>query len=147
MVSQIEILKAKTKSNPSIASPVENTLEHLKNPKFVQIDESLLIDLLEQPELFTVGLTIILRYWPILKQKHSIDWKVLVEKITQNIAHSPNLSIDVLNEMSKNNDQHTRLIAKSGVIKYIFFNHIHSTFKDKFNLYKAIKLIRTTSTV
>ena len=49
--------------------------------------------------------------------------------------------------MTKNNDQNTRLIAKSGVIKYIFFNHIQSTFKDKFNLYKAIKLIRTTATI
>jgi len=83
----------------------------------------------------------------VLKQQHNIDWKVVVERIASNIAYSPNLSIDILNEMTKNNDQNTRLIAKSGVIKYIFFNHIQSTFKDKFNLYKAIKLIRTTATI
>jgi hypothetical protein len=88
-----------------------------------------------------------LRYWPVLKQKHNIDWMIVVEKITKNVAHSPNLSIDILNEMAKSNDQNTRFIAKSGVIKYIFFSHINSTFRDKFNLYKAIKLIRTTSAV
>ena len=34
----MEILKAKAKSNPSIASSIEHTLAHLKDPKFIPID-------------------------------------------------------------------------------------------------------------
>jgi hypothetical protein len=82
-----------------------------------------------------------------LAKSHSLDWKLVIDSIGKNISQSPHLSIDILNELSKNNDQNSRLIAKSGVIKYIFFTYIFQTFKDKFNLYKAVKLIRAAAIV
>ena len=103
--------------------------------------------MLKKTELFNLGCTILLRYWPVLRQNHGVDWKIIIDLIGQNIDLSAHLSIDLLNEISRGNDQNTRFIAKSGVIKYIFFSYVPATLRDKFNLYKAIKLLRTVTAV
>ena len=147
IVSQMEILKAKMRNRPNVSSIIEHTLNHLKNPKYVPLDHNLLVESLNKMELFSVACTITLRYLAVLKQNHQIDWKIVIDSISQSINLSPHLSIDILNEVSSNNDQNIILISKSGVVKFIFFNYIFSTFKDKFSLYRAIKLIRLVSKV
>jgi len=38
------------------------------------------------------------------------------------------------------------MVNKSGIVKYIFVEYLQKNLKDKFNLYKGIKLIKVTST-
>jgi hypothetical protein len=45
-------------------------------------------------------------------------------------------------EICKDNELHSKLAVKSGLIKYIFLSYISATLEDKFNLYKSIKLIK-----
>jgi len=37
------------------------------------------------------------------------------------------------------------LVSKSGIIKYIFLEYFPKNLKDKFNLYKGIKLVKAIS--
>lgn len=82
----------------------------------------------------------------MLKQDHSLDWNIAIDSISQKIYECPHLSIDVLNELCKDNQQNVRSIAKSGIFKYISLVYISENIKDKFHLYKAIKLIRSGAT-
>ena len=38
-----------------------------------------------------------------------------------------------------------KLAVKSGLIKYVFLSYINSALDNKFNLYKAIKLLKVVS--
>ena len=65
-----------------------------------------------------------LRYLEILKKNHTLDWKLVIDAIGENIAICANGSVDILNELAGQSDQNIRLIAKSGVVKFIFFTYI-----------------------
>lgn len=86
-----------------------------------------------------------LRYFDMLRQDHSLDWSSVIDSLGQRIYECPHLSIDVLNEICKDNQQNVRLIAKSGLFQYISTIYISENIKDKFHLYRALKLIRSAA--
>jgi hypothetical protein len=45
---QMEILRAKAKSSALLTSKLEQSLSHLKNPKYVPINNELLVDILQR---------------------------------------------------------------------------------------------------
>lgn len=86
-----------------------------------------------------------LRYFNVLRQDHSLDWSSVIDSISQKIYEFPHLSIDLLNELCKNNQQNVKSISKSGIFKYISMIYISENLKDKFHLYRALKLIRSAA--
>lgn len=78
IMSQMEILKAKSRNNTQIAARLNEAIEHVKHPKYIGINGGLLVEVLQKSQLFTVGCTVILRYFSSLKQQHNIDWKAVI---------------------------------------------------------------------
>lgn len=69
----------------------------------------------------------------------------MIGEISRNIAISPTLCIELVFEICRENELNSRHAVKSGVIKYVFLSYITQTLDNKFNLYKAIKLLKVVS--
>lgn len=69
----------------------------MRNPKYIPINTALLIEVMTKEELHIVGCIVTLRHFSVLKQDHTLDWKIIVDLISQKIAIAPHLSIDILN--------------------------------------------------
>jgi hypothetical protein len=52
-------------------------------------------------ELFAFACTIALRFISVLKQDFELDWKEIIDLISQNIDKSPYLAVELLIEICK----------------------------------------------
>jgi hypothetical protein len=142
----MEILKVKSKAYPQLIACADTTIEHLKNPVQKPIQYETLLYSLQKSELFVVGCTIGVRFYEKISSNNSeFDWKEIVNELSRNIAVNATLCIELVYEICRENELHSRLAVKSGLVKYIFLSHISNTLSNKYNLYKSIKLLKVIS--
>ena len=101
---------------------------------------------MQRKELVMVGCTIALRFYDSIRcSSAEFDWKAILGELSLNVGASPSLVIELVSKLCAENESHCKVAVKSGIVKYIFMSYIESTLDDKYNLYKAIKLVRTIS--
>lgn len=145
MLSQMEILRARVRQCPALLEPLEKAISHLQRPVASNLRFEELKYCLENGSLFTVGCTVAIRYYESIASHPQFAWTTVIEHIGQNISASPALAIELLLLLCEGNEFHSKLTVKSGAIRYLFSSFIISSLKDKLNLYKTIKLLKTVA--
>lgn len=105
---------------------------------------STVIHCLQKSQLFTVGCTMIIRFYQrLVCQGNAINWKEMISELSRNVSVEPSLCIELALQLCLDNELHCKTAVKSGLVKYIFSSYLSKVVhNDKYNLYKAIKLIK-----
>ena len=95
-------------------------------------------------ELVVAACTIALRFYETLGSVGGEwDWRAIMGEVSLRVAVSPAIVIELVSRLCVDREALCRETVRSGLVKYIFMHYIESTLDDKYNLYKAIKLLRT----
>ena len=63
LISMLEILKVKTKSNKELSDSIQSTIIHLKNPLKIHLKDQTIQESLERIEVYTLSCTIINQFY------------------------------------------------------------------------------------
>jgi hypothetical protein len=128
VISVMEILKIKGKQCTPLMNHIDQTMSMFTKPTERPIKYETLLLALQKSELFVVGCTVAIRFFEKLEGNSSeIDWKNIIVELGRNIPISPTLCIELMYEICKDNELHSKLAVKSGLIKYIFLSYISAT--------------------
>ena len=77
LISMLEILKVKTKSNKELSDSIQSTIIHLKNPLKIHLKDQTIQESLERIEVYTLSCTIINQFneHEMKPRADSINWK------------------------------------------------------------------------
>lgn len=77
LISMLEILKVKTKSNKELSDSIQSTIIHLKNPLKIHLKDQTIQESLERIEVYTLSCTIINQFYEheMKPRADSFNWK------------------------------------------------------------------------
>ena len=77
----------------NLKQKIDKAVDHLKRPFKEKLNPQLLLELLRNNELFSIGCIISIRLFSELSKSNEVDYKLMLEAIGNNFLVNPTLGV------------------------------------------------------